>query len=412
MATTDKQAPAGRNAITFVLLTVCIDAMGFGIIIPVMPDLVREVTNTGFSGAALWGGYLSFSYAVMQFLFGPTIGNLSDRFGRRPILLISLFVLAVDFLIMAVAPSLLVLFIGRIMAGVAAATHSTAHAFVADISAREERARNFGLIGAAFGVGFILGPIIGGFAGEWGTRAPFYTAAALAFLNFCYGAFVLPETLPHDRRRAFNWRRANPAGGARQIAKFPMVAWFLVCAFLFEIANFVYPAVWAYYTKEAHGWSSAEVGISLAVVGVGFVIVQGWLIRIVLSRFGEIRTVIGGLLVSITGLIGLSLATTSWMVDAWLPVIALGGVISPALTALMSNRTADDAQGELQGVKSSVLGITMIISPLMMTQLFSFFSGPDAPVYFPGAPFLAAAILMGLALIPFAIGLRRNPPES
>lgn len=412
MAKNDRQAPAGRNAMTFVLLTVCIDAMGFGIIIPVMPDLVREVTNTGFSDAALWGGYLSFSYAVMQFLFGPTVGNLSDRFGRRPILLISLFMLAADFLIMAVAPSLLVLFIGRILAGVAAATHSTAHAFVADISAREERARNFGLIGAAFGVGFILGPIIGGFAGEWGTRAPFYTAAGLAFLNFCYGAFVLPETLPEGKRRAFDWQRANPVGGARQIAKYPIVAWFLVCAFLFEIANFVYPAVWAYYTKEAHGWSSAEVGVSLAIVGVGFVIVQGWLIRIVLRRFGEVRTVIGGLLVSITGLVGLSVATTSWMVYAWLPVIALGGVIGPALTALMSNRTEDDAQGELQGLKSSVLGITMIISPLMMTQLFSFFSGADAPAYFPGAPFMAAAILMGLALIPFAVGLRRNPPES
>jgi DHA1 family tetracycline resistance protein-like MFS transporter len=282
MAENDTLAGPGRNALTFVLLTVGIDAMGFGIIIPVMPDLVREVSNTGYSGAALWGGYLSFSYAVMQFLFGPTIGNLSDRFGRRPILLVSLAVLAADFLIMAVAPSLLVLFIGRIMAGMAAATHSTAHAFVADISAKQDRARYFGLIGAAFGVGFILGPIIGGVAGEFGTRAPFYAATGLAF------------------------------------------------------------------------------------------------------------------------------ATADWMVYAWLPVIALGAVIGPALLALMSNLTPDNSQGELQGLKTSVVGITMIISPLMMTQLFGYFSGPEAPVYFPGAPFMAAAGLIALALIPFAIGHRRK----
>ena len=405
-----KRAGPGRNALVFVLLTVAIDAMGFGIIIPVMPDLVREVSHTGYSGAALWGGYLSFSYAVMQFLFGPTVGNLSDRFGRRPILLISLAALAADFLIMAVAPSLLVLFLGRILAGIAAATHSTAHAFVADISARADRAKNFGLIGAAFGAGFILGPLIGGIAGEWGTRAPFYAAAALAFLNFCYGALVLPETLTDDRRRAFDWRRANPVGGARQIARFPLVACFLACTFLFEIANFVYPAVWGYYTKEAHGWSSAEVGLSLALVGVGFIIVQGWLIRVALARFGEIRTVIAGFIVSIAGLVGLAFATESWMVYGWLPVIALGAVIGPALTALMSNRMPDDSQGELQGLKSSVLGITMIVSPLMMTQLFGYFSGPAAPVYFPGAPFLAAAGLIALAIIPFSIGLRRTAP--
>ncbi len=410
MTKAETQAGPGSNALIFVLLTVAIDAMGFGIIIPVMPDLVREVSHTGYSGAALWGGYLSFSYAVMQFLFGPTVGNLSDRFGRRPILLISLAALAADFLIMAVAPSLLVLFLGRILAGIAAATHSTAHAFVADISARTDRAKNFGLIGAAFGAGFILGPLIGGIAGEWGTRAPFYAAATLALLNFCYGALVLPETLTDDRRRKFDWRRANPVGGARQIARFPLVAWFLASTFLFEIANFVYPSIWGYYTKEAHGWSSAEVGLSLALVGVGFVIVQGWLIRIALAKFGEIRTVIAGFIVSIAGLVGLAFATESWMVYGWLPVIALGAVIGPALTALMSNRMPDDSQGELQGLKSSVLGITMIASPLMMTQLFGYFSGPEAPVYFPGAPFLAAAGLIALAIVPFAIGLGRTAP--
>jgi len=401
-------ARPGRNALIFVLATVCIDAIGFGIILPVLPDLVREVSNTDYSGAAIWGGYLSFAYAAMQFAFGPLVGSMSDRFGRRPVLLISLAAMAIDFLIMAMAPALIVLFIGRIIAGIAAATHSTANAFVADISPKSDRAKNFGLIGAAFGAGFILGPLIGGLVGEWGTRAPFYTAAGLAFLNFCYGYFVLPETLALENRRPLVWRRANPIGGAWQISQVPMVAWFLVAALLFEIGHFVYPAVWAYYAKEAHGWTSAEVGLSLALVGVGFVIVQGWLIRIVLPRFGEVRTAVGGFVISVIGLIGLAFASSSWMVYALIPLTALGAVVSPALSALMSNRTPDDAQGELQGIRTSVAGITMIVSPVLMTQLFGYFTGAMAPFYFPGAPFLAAALLMALALIPFSIGLTRQ----
>lgn len=398
----------GRNSMLFVLMTVCIDSIGFGIILPVLPDLVREVSNTSYSGAALWGGYLSFSYAVMQFCFGPTIGNLSDRFGRRPVLLLSLAVMAIDYLIMALAPSLIVLFVGRMIAGIAAATHSTANAFVADISSKQDRAKNFGLIGAAFGMGFILGPLIGGLVGEWGTRAPFYTAAALASLNFIYGYFVLPETLAPDQRRAFEWQRANPVGGATQVSKVPMVAWFLVCFMLFEIGHFVYPAVWAYYTKEAHGWSSAEVGLSLALVGVGFVIVQGWLIGKILARLGEVRTTLAGFALSVLGLVGLAFATEGWMVYALMPVTALGAIVSPALSALMSNRTPDNAQGELQGVRTSVAGVTMIVSPVVMTQLFGYFTGDDRPIYFPGAPFLAAALLMAAAVIPLAIGLKRS----
>lgn len=407
MTTPTASAPR-RSAILFVLATVCIDSIGFGIIIPVLPDLVREVSNTDYSGAALWGGYLSFSYAVMQFCCGPMIGNLSDRFGRRSVLLLSLAVMAVDYLIMALAPSLIVLFVGRIIAGIAAATHSTANAFVADISAKQDRAKNFGLIGAAFGLGFILGPVIGGLVGEWGTRAPFYAAAALASLNFVYGYFVLPETLAPEKRRAFEWRRANPVGGAMQVSKVPMVAWFLVCVLLFEIGHFVYPAIWAYYTKEAHGWSSAEVGLSLALVGVGFVVVQGWLIGRILARFGEVRTALAGFALNVAGLLGLAFATEGWMIYALIPLTALGAIVSPALSALMSNRTPDNAQGELQGVRTSVAGFTMIVSPLFMTQLFSLFTGDDRPFYFPGAPFLAAAILMAAAVVPLLIGLRRS----
>ena len=418
MATTDSKEPVTdppkptRGTITFIFLTVCIDAVGFGIVIPVLPDLIAEVSNTGISGAALWGGYLSFSYAIMQFVFGPAIGNLSDRYGRRPVLLISLFMLAADFLIMALAPSLLVLFIGRILAGIAAATHSTANAFVADISSREDRARNFGIIGAAFGIGFVIGPVIGGLAGEYGTRAPFYTAAALAFANFCFGALVLPESLAPDNRRKFEWRRANPAGGFAQLRKVPTAMWFMLCLFIFEIANFSYPAVWAYYTREAFKWSSAEVGLSLAAFGLGIALVQGWLIRHILAWLGEARTLIFGLLIGIAGAIGFGLATEGWMVYALLPLSALGGVATPALSALMANCTPDDAQGELQGLRTSVLAIVMIISPLVMTQLFGFFTREGTPVYLPGAPFLAAALLTGLALIPFFAGLRRTGATS
>jgi DHA1 family tetracycline resistance protein-like MFS transporter len=397
-----------RKAIAFVLITLVINAMGYGIIIPVLPDLIAEVSDTNLSGAAFWGGYLSFSFAVVQFLVGPTVGNLSDRYGRRPVLLCSLGVLAVDFLIMAMASSLAVLFIGRILSGIAAATNSTANAVIADISSKEQRAKNFGLIGAAFGVGFIIGPALGGLAGEWGTRAPFYAAAALAFANFCFGLVVLPESLKREKRRSFQWRRANPVGGLQQISRIPMVAWFMVAVFLFETANFVYPSIWAYYTKEAFNWSSSQVGLSLAAVGLGFVIVQGFLMRHVLRLLGELRTFIAGVAIGVAGMVGLAFASEGWMFYLWLPAVALAEIATPAISAMMSNCTPDDAQGELQGVRSSVIAIVTIVSPVLMTQLFGHFTAASAPVYFPGAPFILAALLASLAVVPFAIGLRRN----
>ncbi|MGI9524804.1 MAG: TCR/Tet family MFS transporter [Hyphomicrobiaceae bacterium] len=394
------------HATFFVFVTVCFDAIGFGIIIPVLPDLIGELADLGLGGAALWGGWLSFSYALMQFAFGPVVGNLSDRFGRRPILLASLVVLTIDYLIMAMAPNLFTLFVGRTIAGIAAATYSTCNAYVADVSSPEDRAKNFGLLGAGFGLGFILGPLIGGGAAEFGTRAPFYAAAVVAFVNFCYGLLVLPESLPRERRRTFKWRRANPLGAIRQIRKIPMVSWFVVTYFLFDVAHFVYPVIWAYYTKEAFGWSSSEVGLSLAIVGVGFVVVQGWLIRIILPRVGNVRTTIAGILINIVGFIGLAFATQGWMIYALMPVVALGAIVSPALTAIMSNRVPDDSQGELQGTITSVTAVTLVVSPILMTQLFGLFAGPDAPIYLPGAPFIAAAVITAMALLPFMTGLR------
>ena len=399
--------PGGRRAAAFVVVTVLIDAMGIGVIMPVMPDLIRELTDLPLGAAALWGGYLSFVYALMQFAFGPTLGNLSDRFGRRPVLLLSLFALAVDYLIMGFAPTLWLLFAGRALAGVAGATYSTANAYMANVSPPDRRAQNFGLIGAGFGVGFVAGPLIGGLAGELGTRAPFFVAAALAMINFAYGALVLPETLAPENRRRFDWRRANPLGAARQIAGMPMVAWFFVAMFLFNLAHFAYPAVWSFYTKEAFAWSNAQIGLSIAIVGISFAVAQGWLIRLILPRLGEVGTAFWGFIVSIAGLVLFGLATEGWMVYAIIPFTGLGALITPAMTALMSRRVPADAQGELQGALSGVLGVTLIISPVLMTQTFGYFTSAGAPVYLPGAPFLAAAALMALALVPFSMGVQR-----
>ena len=404
---TAPRQPAGRRAVAFVFVTVLINAMGIGIILPVMPDLIRELTDLPLGAAALWGGYLSFVYALMQFVFGPALGNLADRLGRRPVLLVSLFTMAVDYVIMGLAPSLWLLFAGRVLAGIAGATHSTANAFIADISAPDRRAQNFGLIGAAFGVGFIAGPLIGGLAGELGTRAPFFVAAALALVNFLWGALVLPETLEPENRRRFDWRRANPLGAARQIARMPMVAWFFVALFLYDLAHFAYPAVWSFYTKEAFAWTNAEIGLSLAIVGVSFAVAQGWLIRIVVPRLGEARTAFWGFVVSIAGLVLFGIVTEDWMLYVIIPFTGLGALITPAMTALMSRRVPPDAQGELQGALSAVLGVTLIISPVLMTQIFGHFTSAAAPVYLPGAPFLGAAVLMALALVPFSIGVRR-----
>ncbi len=393
-------------AVAFVFVTVLLDAIGFGIIMPVMPDLMAELAATDIAGAALWGGYLAFVYAVMQFLFGPVVGNLSDRFGRRPVLLASLATLTVDYLVMGATGSLWLLFLARAMAGIAGATYSTAHAYIADVSPKESRAANFGMIGAAFGLGFVLGPAIGGLMGEIGVRAPFYAAAALAAANFVYGWVVLPESLPPEKRRAFDWRRANPLGAVRQAAKLPMLVWFLVAYFLFNLAHYVYPSVWAYFTKEAFAWSNAEVGLSLAAVGACMAVVQGLLIRVILKRFREVRTVLIGFAANIVCMTGIALATEGWMIYALMPATALGVIVGPALSGLMANLVPDDAQGELQGVLASISGVTTILSPVFMTQAFGFFSGGGAWVYFPGAPFVAAAALIALAAWPFLRGLR------
>ncbi|MEM7270123.1 MAG: TCR/Tet family MFS transporter [Pseudomonadota bacterium] len=403
-------AKVGRSpALIFILITLVINSMGIGLIMPVMPDLLLEVTGKNdLAYVAVIGGFLTTSFAVMQFVFSPTLGNLSDRFGRRSVLLISLGVLCFDYLAMALTGSLTVLFIARIVAGMAASTYSTANAYIADVSPPEKRAQNFGLTGAAFGVGFILGPALGGILGEFGPRMPFFAAAALTFANFLFGYFVLPESLKEENRRPFDWKRANPLGVAAQIAKVPAVAWFLFAILLYDIAHFVYPAVWSYFAAEAWGWGPSDIGYSLAFVGIGFAIVQGYLIRKIIPRFGEAKTALMGLGLTMATLSLISIATEGYWFYAIAPFAALSAIVAPAMQGLMANRIADDAQGELQGAIAAMSSLAFIISPFLMTSLFAAFSGDGAPFYFPGAPFLAAAIFSGLAIIPFLIGARRG----
>ncbi len=394
-----------RLAITFIMLSVVMDSMGIGLIMPVMPDLIREIEGTDIGSAAVWGGVLATIFAVMQFFFGPVIGSLSDRYGRRPILLISLVVMAFDYVLMAVATTMWLLIIGRIIGGITAATQSTAAAYMADISKPEEKAANFGLIGAAFGVGFVLGPLIGAVLAQYGTRAPFWAAAALAAGNAAFGYFVLPETVTDRIRRPFAWRRANPFGAFKHIGNLPGLRPMMVILFVYAIAFFVYPGVWAYYGALQFGWSPGMIGISLGVFGIGIAVVQGLLIRPILAKIGERNAVIFGLLIDVLAFVALGFVTNGWVALAMTPLTALGSIAGPALQGIMSRTAADDQQGELQGTIASINAVATIAAPLIMTQTFFYFTRNDAALYLPGAPFLLSAILT-LGCIGLFIGSR------
>lgn len=398
--------------LTFILITVVLDAMGIGLILPVMPELIMEVQGADISRAALWGGILSMSFAVMQFLFSPMIGNLSDRFGRRPILLVSLVVMALDYLVMAVAGTIWLLLAGRVVGGITAATQSTASAYMADISKPSEKAQNFGLISAMFGVGFILGPVVGGLLAEFGTRAPFYAAAALAALNFVFGYFILPETVTKEKRRQFRWSRANPAGGLKYIGAIPGVGALLIVFFFYQIANMVYPAIWAYYTAAAFGWSPGMIGASLAVYGLSMAITQGVLIRWIIARLGESRTVWFGLIYNAITLSIIAFISEGWLLLAMTPLAALGAVVAPALTGVMSQRASDDQQGELQGVLTSINAVGMITAPIVFTWIFAQFTRAEATLYLPGASYLLATAFMLIGWAIYAFANRRADPIS
>ncbi|MEL6620696.1 MAG: TCR/Tet family MFS transporter [Pseudomonadota bacterium] len=387
--------------VLFILITVMIDAMGIGLIVPVMPDLIQEVRGMGLGTAALWGGVLSTVFALMQFLFGPLIGALSDRYGRRPVLLVSLVVMALDYIVMAVAGTIWLLLAGRIVGGITAATQSTANAYMADISAPSDKAANFGLIGAAFGLGFVLGPVIGGLLAEYGTRAPFYAAAALAGLNAVFGYFVLTETVTDRIRRPFAWRRANPLGVFKHLGRLHGLAPLLLVYFIYQLAFGVYPAVWAYYTAERFSWSPGMVGLSLGLFGISMALVQGGLIRPVLRVLAERGAVIYGHVADIGVFLLIGMVSSGTLLLILTPLAALPAVITPALQGIMSKAVGDDEQGELQGALTSISALAMILSPLMMTGAFYGFTRPSSGYYLPGAPFFLAACLMALALFVF-----------
>jgi MFS transporter, DHA1 family, tetracycline resistance protein len=403
---------AGRGAFVFVFTAVLVDSIGFGIILPVLPRLIIELTGVSVDRAAVYGGWLSFVYALMQFFCAPVLGNLSDRFGRRPVLLGALLALGCDYLIMGFAPAIGWLFAGRLIAGVAGASFTPAYAYVADITPPERRAQNFGLMGAAFGIGFIVGPAIGGLLGGLGPRAPFFTAGAIALANTALGYFALPESLPHRLRRPFHWTRANPLGTVLQMLKFPAVSWLLGALFLWQIAHQVLPSTWAFYTISKFHWTSAEVGYSLAFVGLLMAMAQGVFTRVLIPWLGgERRAAAAGMAAAIIAYLGYALATEGWMMYAVALTTFVFALTYPSMNALASQRIPPDAQGELQGAVAGLYSLSSILGPPLMTQVFGHFSARSAGVYFPGAAFLAAALLTAGSAALFARALRGLVPQ-
>ncbi len=396
----------GKNALAFIAVTLLLDTIGFGLIIPVLPQLLVDVTHQTMSRAAVYGGWLAFTYAAVQFFAAPILGGLSDRYGRRPVLLFAIGALGVDYIVMGLAPSLAWLVVGRSISGAAGASFTPAYAYVADVSPPEKRAQNFGVVGAMFGIGFIAGPAIGGLLGGFGTRAPFFVAAAVSLLNFAYGLLVLPESLSPDRRRRFEWRRANPLGTLQQMSRRPVVLGLLVALFLWMVGHQVLPATWSFYTSYRFHWSPALIGASLALVGVCSAVSQATLLRLIVPKIGEHRAAMLGIAVTTVGYVGFAMATATWMMFAWLGVMFFSAIVMPVTNALMSHRVEPEAQGELQGAVASLYSLSAIVGPPVMTQLFGYFTSPAARVHVPGAAFLAAAVLAIGALAMYAVATR------
>jgi DHA1 family tetracycline resistance protein-like MFS transporter len=400
--------PKGQAALGFIFVTLLIDVMGFGIIIPVLPKLIEHLIHGNISEAAAYAGLLTLAYSSTQFLFSPLIGNLSDKFGRRPVLLSSLFGFGVDYLFLAFAPSIGWLFVGRLIAGITGASFTTASAYIADVSEPEKRAANFGMVGVAFGVGFIIGPVIGGILGKYNVQYPFLAAAGLAFLNVIYGYFILPESLSKENRRPLDWKRCSPWGSLLQLSKYKAVFGLAVSLFLVYFAAQAVQSVWTFYTIKKFNWNEAVIGYSLGVVGLLVAIVQGGLIRIILPKLGQKRSIWIGLLLYSIGLLLFAFASEGWMMFAFLIPYCLGGIAGPALQGYMSNSVPANEQGELQGGLTSLVSLSSIFGPLLMTWSFYFFTKPGAPFHFPGAPFAIGAILMLLSALLAVRSFKKN----
>jgi DHA1 family tetracycline resistance protein-like MFS transporter len=395
-------------ALGFIFVTLLIDVIGFGIIIPVMPRLISEMLHVGIPEASEYGGWLIAAFAIMQFLFSPLMGNLSDRFGRRPVLLASLLGFGIDYIFLVFAPSIEWLFVGRIIAGIMGASFTTASAYIADISEPEKRAQNFGMIGAAFGLGFIIGPALGGILAKYGLRAPFIGAAALTLLNWLYGFFVLPESLKPENRRPFQWARANPIGSLEFFLRYKVILGLVASIVLIYIAGHAVQSTWSYYTMEKFGWDEAWVGYSLAFVGLMVAIVQGGLIRFIIPKLGQQRSVYIGISLYAIGFFLFGIATESWMMFAFLVPYCLGGIAGPSLQGIMSSQVPPNEQGELQGALTSLMSLTSIIGPVMMTWIFHHYSDKDTGVYFPGAVMMAGAALTIVSAFLARLSLKKN----
>ena len=397
--TTTPAPSVGRAAFTFILIVVAFDMVAFGIIAPVLPDLIRQFEGGDFARASSVTGYFGFAWATMQFIFSPILGAWSDRFGRRPVILISCFGLSIDYVFMAVAPSLRWLLVGRIISGITTSNISTAFAYVTDVTKPEERAKPFGLISAVFGLGFVIGPAVGGWLGNMNLRFPFWAAAALSLGNALYGYFVLPESLPPERRAKSAWHMANPLGSLRLLSANRELGGLAVVTTLYYLAHNSLPSMWALYTEYRYAWSRRDVGLSLAVVGVCAAVVSGMLVGPFVKRFGERRSLLSGLVFGTIGFAGFAVAIRGWMILAVIPFIALWGIAAPAMQSLMSRHVDPSSQGKLQGAINSLRAITGMAGPVLFTQIFAIAISPHYEIHLPGAPYYLAALLLGASLL-------------
>src|SRR5712671_4986659 len=397
--TTTPAPSVGRAAFTFILIMVALDFLAFGIIVPVLPDLIRSFEGGDFARASAITGYFGFAWNAMQFIFSPLLGAWSDRFGRRPVILISCFGLSIDYVFMAVAPSLRWLLVGRLISGITTSNISTAFAYVTDVTKPEERAKPFGLISAAFGLGFVIGPAVGGWLGNMNLRFPFWAAAVLSLGNALYGYFVLPESLPPERRAKSAWHMANPMGALALLRSHAELAGLSVVVTLYYLAHNSLPSMWAYYTEYRYGWSHRDVGNSLTLVGVCAALVSGVLVGPFVKRFGERRSVLSGLLFGVLGFAGFALAARGWIILAVIPFIALWGIAAPAMQSLMSRHVDPSSQGKLQGAINSLRAVTGMAGPPLFTQIFAIAIAPKYAVHLPGAPYFLATLLLLSSLL-------------
>ena len=401
-------AQSRQPAILFIFITLLIDCIGFGVIIPVLPKLISELTGEGIAASAKYGGWLLFSFSLFQFVFSPILGNLSDKYGRRPILLFSLFGFGLDYLFLGFAPTLGWLFVGRIIAGITGASFSTAQAYIADVSTPENKAQNFGMVGAAFGLGFIIGPVLGGILGEYGARVPFFAAAGLSMLNFTYGFFILPESLPVENRRSFDWRKANPVGSLLWLKQYPLIFGLVTALFFIYMSSHAVQSVWSYFSIDHLKWSESEVGYSLGFVGVLVALVQVVLVKQAVRIWGSTTSIYIGLSLLIVGLVTFSFASAGWMMYAGLVPYCLSGLAGPNIQSDISNHIPPNAQGALQGALTSLVSITAIVGPPLMANLYATFAKPGAGFFFPGMPFMVGAVFALTSLVVAWLYLRKE----